>query len=47
MLLGGEALISRAWLSRYRFGPLEWIWRSVTYWQTPRLKAVASPAPIA
>lgn len=26
-----EALFSRAWLSRFRFGPLEWLWRSVTY----------------
>jgi uncharacterized protein len=29
----GEALVSRAWLARYRFGPLEWLWRTVTYWQ--------------
>jgi len=21
------------WLSRYRFGPLEWLWRSLTYWR--------------
>lgn len=21
------------WLARYRFGPLEWCWRSLTYWQ--------------
>jgi uncharacterized protein len=26
-----EALISRAWLSRFRFGPAEWLWRSMTY----------------
>ena len=26
-----EAAFSRAWLARYRFGPLEWIWRVVTY----------------
>jgi uncharacterized protein len=24
---------SRWWLRRYRFGPLEWCWRSLTYWQ--------------
>ena len=24
---------SPLWLSRYRFGPLEWAWRSLTYWQ--------------
>jgi uncharacterized protein len=21
------------WLARYRFGPLEWAWRSLTYWK--------------
>lgn len=21
------------WLGRYRFGPLEWLWRSLTYWK--------------
>ena len=25
--------ISPLWLVRYRFGPLEWAWRSLTYWQ--------------
>ena len=28
-----EAGASMFWLSRYRFGPLEWIWRSATYWR--------------
>lgn len=28
-----EATISRFWLARYRYGPLEWFWRSLTYWQ--------------
>lgn len=22
-----------AWLARYRFGPMEWLWRSLTYWR--------------
>lgn len=26
-----EAAFSAAWLRRYRFGPVEWVWRSVTY----------------
>jgi uncharacterized protein len=26
-----QALASRAWLAAYRFGPLEWLWRSATY----------------
>jgi uncharacterized protein len=28
-----EILWSVAWLSRYRFGPAEWLWRSLTYWE--------------
>jgi uncharacterized membrane protein YeiB len=30
-LFGIEASLSRAWLARFRFGPLEWIWRTITY----------------
>ena len=25
--------LSPWWLARYRFGPVEWLWRSLTYWQ--------------
>ena len=24
---------SRPWLARFRFGPLEWVWRCLTYWK--------------
>ena len=30
-LFAAQAAFSAAWLSRYRFGPLEWLWRSMTY----------------
>jgi uncharacterized protein len=26
-----QVLFSRLWLSRFRFGPAEWVWRSLTY----------------
>jgi uncharacterized protein len=26
-------VISPLWLSRFRFGPMEWLWRTVTYWR--------------
>ena len=32
------ALLSRAWLARYRYGPAEWLWRSVTYARRQPLK---------
>lgn len=28
-----QLLISPVWLARYRFGPVEWLWRSLTYWK--------------
>jgi uncharacterized protein len=29
-------IISPLWLKRFRFGPLEWLWRSLTYGNRPR-----------
>ena len=28
-----QVIWSPLWLRRFRFGPLEWVWRSLTYWQ--------------
>lgn len=28
-----QLAISKPWLERYRFGPMEWLWRSLTYWR--------------
>ncbi|MGB6228621.1 MAG: DUF418 domain-containing protein [Litorimonas sp.] len=33
----GQILFSNLWLSRFQYGPLEWIWRALTYGQTPRM----------
>jgi uncharacterized protein len=30
-LFAAQLAFSRKWLSRYRFGPFEWLWRSLTY----------------
>jgi uncharacterized protein len=45
-LFGTEVLFSRWWLARYRFGPCEWIWRSLTYGsaQPMRRRVIAEPA---
>ena len=37
-LFGTQAIISRMWLARYRFGPLEWLWRAATYACVPPLR---------
>ena len=28
-----QLIVSSIWLHYFRFGPLEWMWRSLTYWQ--------------
>jgi uncharacterized protein len=28
-----QIIASPIWLKYFRFGPLEWVWRSLTYWQ--------------
>lgn len=39
-----QLIVSPIWLKYFRFGPLEWVWRSLTYWERQPLKrAVQSP----
>ena len=33
VIWGLQLWYSPLWLNKYRFGPLEWMWRSLTYWQ--------------
>ncbi len=40
-LIGLQLLYSPWWLQRFRFGPAEWLWRSMTYW---RLQPMRQPA---
>jgi uncharacterized protein len=37
-----QVLLSRWWMSRHAFGPMEWLWRTFTYGRRPTLTA---PAP--
>jgi uncharacterized protein len=30
-IFGAQVALSGWWLQRYRFGPAEWLWRTVTY----------------
>lgn len=32
-LLAFQLWLSPLWLKNYRFGPVEWLWRSLTYWR--------------
>lgn len=31
LLFGAQIAFSRFWLTRFRYGPVEWLWRSLTY----------------
>ena len=33
-----QILFSKWWLSRFKFGPFEWFWRSLTYWKIQTIK---------
>ena len=34
-----QTLFSHWWLGRYRFGPMEWLWRTLTYGERPKMRA--------
>lgn len=42
IIFGVLVLLSRFWLDRFRYGPLEWAWRSLTYWRRQPLR-IGSP----
>jgi uncharacterized protein len=37
-----QLLLSRWWLSRYRYGPMEWLWRYLTYLRRPPMRIVTA-----
>lgn len=43
LLFAAQVVVSRWWLTRFRAGPLEWVWRSFTYWKLQPLR-LASPS---
>ncbi len=44
-VIGLQLMLSPWWLSRYRFGPVEWLWRSLTYWKRQPFCQQGSVAP--
>ena len=32
-----QVAFSHFWLGRFRYGPMEWLWRAITYWTIPRM----------
>ncbi len=39
----GQLAFSRSWLKHYRFGPAEWVWRSLTYGQRQPMRQAEEP----
>lgn len=44
VIYAAQAAFSRWWVRRFRFGPIEWLWRSLMYGEWPRLSAAPPPA---
>jgi len=44
-----QLVISPLWLRHFRFGPVEWLWRALTYLERPPMRRGAAPlaAPVA
>lgn len=43
-IFGVQILCSMAWLRAYRFGPLEWLWRTLTYWKFQPMRLRREPS---
>ena len=44
VLFAVQMAVSVWWLRRYRFGPVEWLWRTLTYGRAPTMRVEASTA---
>jgi uncharacterized protein len=37
-----QLMLSMIWLKFFRYGPLEWLWRAITYWTLPPMRRAAA-----
>jgi len=48
VFFAAQVAFSNWWVSRYRFGPMEWLWRGMTYGKFPSMSKdepmIAAPA---
>lgn len=42
VVFGLQLLLSRWWLSRFRYGPMEWLWRWATYAHRPAMRIASA-----
>ena len=38
VVYAAQIAFSHWWLSRFRYGPMEWLWRGFTYWHVPQFR---------
>ncbi|QSQ16052.1 DUF418 domain-containing protein [Myxococcus landrumensis] len=43
-IFSAQILVSHLWLARFRFGPAEWVWRSLTYGKAQPMRKEMGPA---
>lgn len=46
-IYAGLCIFSAAWLSAFRFGPAEWVWRSLTYGKPQPMRRIGAGSPAA
>jgi len=39
LLYVAQVILSGLWLSKFKYGPFEWVWRCITYWKVLPIKA--------
>lgn len=42
ILFGGQMAASTWWLGRFRYGPAEWLWRTLAYGRAPKMRATTA-----
>ena len=45
VLWGAQVVVSTLWLSQYAYGPMEWLWRSLTYGRRMPMRRMAQVQP--
>ena len=45
VVYAAQIAFSHWWLARFRYGPMEWLWRGFTYREVPPLRIDAAPTP--
>jgi uncharacterized protein len=45
VLFIGQLTFSRAWLHHFQFGPVEWLWRSLTYGRRQPMRRITTCSP--